>query len=396
MAGKVVAMETRLLAVFTAGLTAVNVSALCAELSISRQTFYKYRRRYGVEGPPGLVERSRRPGSSPAQTPFDTEEAIVSLRKELEVEGFDHGASSIAYRLARRGWSSVPSVATIHRVLVRRGLVVAQPQKRPHSATRRFVWPRPNDAWQIDATLWMLSSGQEVWIMDLLDDHSRLVPAALAVPGPTAQAAWDTFCVGAERFGLPAHVMSDNGPCFTARFRGGEAAFEGDLRALGIGHILSTPGHPQTCGKLERFHQTLKKWLAARPLARSRAELGTQLEEFLGHYNTARPHRALAGATPLEVWGASQPATPGAPIPTLPTARLLSVDTHGRISLGRYVIQIGTPLAGRQVLVLVRGHNVSIFEGGKLVHRLHLDPTRRYQPNGKPKGRRPKVIGPCQ
>ena len=123
---------------------------------------------------------------------------------------------------------------------------------------------------------------------------------------------------------------------------------------------------------------------------------GTQLEEFLGHYNTARPHRALAGATPLEVWGASQPATPGAPIPTLPTARLLSVDTHGRISLGRYVIQIGTPLAGRQVLVLVRGHNVSIFEGGKLVHRLHLDPTRRYQPNGKPKGRRPKVIGPCQ
>jgi hypothetical protein len=184
--------------------------------------------------------------------------------------------------------------------------------------------------------LWMLSSGQEVWIMDLLDDHSRLVPAALAVPGPTAQAAWDTFCVGAERFGLPAHVMSDNGPCFTARFRGGEAAFEGDLRALGIGHILSTPGHPQTCGKLERFHQTLKKWLAARPLARSRAELGTQLEEFLGHYNTARPHRALAERHPPRGLGGQPTGHPGCTHPH-PSHRPPPLSRHPWADLARSI-----------------------------------------------------------
>lgn len=392
MARKVVSMEQRLLAVFTVGLASVNVSSLCTELSISRQTFYKYRRRFAAEGPAGLVERSRRPDACPGQTPADVEQAIVLLRKELDEEGLDCGAQSIAYRLGRQGCRSVPSPSTIHRVLWRRGMITAQPQKRPRSATRRFVWPRPNDAWQIDATLWMLSSGEEVWIMDLLDDHSRLVPAALTWPGPTAQAAWDTFCMGAEQFGLPAHVMSDNGTCFTGRFQGGEAAFERDLRALGIGHIRSTPGHPQTCGKLERFHQTLKRWLAARPLAGSPAELQTQLDLFLNQYNTSRPHRALEGATPIEVWHASEPATPGVPIPTLPSARILRVDTHGRISLGQYVIQISSRLAGRPVLVIARDHNLSIFEGGQLVHRLQLDPTRRYQPNHQPPGPKPKTI----
>src|SRR3989304_5423942 len=223
MAGKVVAMETRLLAVFTAGLTAVNVSGLCAELSISRQPFYRYRRRYGVEGPPGLVERSRRPGSSPAQTPFDTEEAIVSLRKELEGEGFDHGASSIAHRLAR-GVGGGPTAKAPP--FGSPPLRLAPPQRR--LADRRHL---------VDVVIGARGL-----------DHGPLRRPLPAGPGRLGR-AWThrsscTFCVGAERFGLPAHVMSDNGPCFTARFRGGEAAFEGDLRALGIGHILSTPGHP--------------------------------------------------------------------------------------------------------------------------------------------------------
>ena len=97
--------------------------------------------------------------------------------------------------------------------------------------------------------------------MDIFDDHSRLVVAAHVCAGPTGDASWGALCDGAARHGLPAHVMSDNGSCFTGRFSNGEAAFERDLRALGVRHIRSTPGHPQTCGKLERFHQTLKRWL---------------------------------------------------------------------------------------------------------------------------------------
>ena len=122
-------METKLRAVLASGL-AVPVSEVCRRLGISRQTFYKYQRRWALEGPAGLVERSRCPGSSPQAISVELEDEIVRLRKTLP---FDTGAQSIAYRLARRAAPRVPSVATIHRVLVRRGMVVAQPQKRPRA-----------------------------------------------------------------------------------------------------------------------------------------------------------------------------------------------------------------------------------------------------------------------
>ena len=168
VAKTVVSMEAKLLAVFSSGVP-LRVTALCRELEISRQTLYKYRRRFEAEGPAGLVERSRRPLSSPRQVSVETEDAIVRLRKELRPEC---GAQTIAYQLERAG-QVVPSVATIHRVLVRRGLVTPQPQKRPKLAWQRFEWPRPNEAWQIDATCWALADGQTVWIMDLLDDINR-------------------------------------------------------------------------------------------------------------------------------------------------------------------------------------------------------------------------------
>lgn len=400
MARKVVAMGDRLLAVMTTDLSSVNVSELCRELGISRQSFYKWRRRFGAEGPAGLVERSRRPRSSPNLMSVETEDRIVELRKQRQNAGQDCGAQSIVWQMAREGWPQVPSVAAAHRALVRRGQVVPQPHKRPRSATRRFRWPFPNDAWQIDATRWVLSDGGEVWIMDCLDDHSRLVPAAVAWAGPTTQAAWDTLCVGAESWGLPARVLSDNGTCFTGRLQGGgggQVLFEENLAAAGIRHICSTPGHPQTCGKLERFHQTLKQWLKARPLAASITELQTQLDEFLDYYNTQRPHRALQGATPTEAWQAAPASRPGDPISARPDARLHVVESHGRITVGRYVIGIGTHLAGHELLVIHNGLDVTIIGHGRIIRRFRIDPDRRYQPSGRPPGPPPKnkVIGPC-
>lgn len=377
-------METKLRAVLAAGLSAVRITDLCAELEISRQTFYKYKRRWEAEGPAGLVERSRRPLRSPGLLAADVEDEIVRLRKELPL---DNGAQTIAYHLARSGWP-VPSVATIHRALVRRGLVVAQPHKRPRAAGRRFEWPRPNDAWQIDATRWTLRSGRETWVMDVLDDHSRLVVAARVCGGPTGDAAWGAFCDGAERYGTPAHVMSDNGTCFTSRFLGGgEVAFERDLRALGVVHIRSTPGHPQTCGKLERFHQTLKRWLRTQPLARSHRQLQTQLDTFVAFYNHDRPHRALDGATPEERWAASEPARPAEPIAAPPDAGRYLVARSGTIGWHRYQIGIGTHLAGQRLLVIARGYDLAIFGPTGLVRRLTVDPNRDYQPTGRPGGR---------
>lgn len=377
-------METKLRAVFGAGHAGGNVAGLCRELGISRDSYYRLKKRWEAEGPPGLVARSRRPHRSPAMIAADLEDEIVRLRKTLPV---DNGAQTIAYHLARSGWP-VPSVATIHRALVRRGLVVAQPEKRPKAAAwRRFEWPAPNAAWQIDATCWALADGAEVWIMDVLDDHSRVAVAARVCATASGAAAWDAFCAGSAAWGLPQHVMSDNGTCFTGRFlSGGEVAFERNLRALGVRHLLSSPAHPQTCGKLERFHQTLKRWLALRPLASTHTELQAQLDEFVDHYNNHRPHRALAGATPAERWHASPPAQPGDPIQTPPSAALHRVSNTGMISWKRHTIGVGTEHAGTRLLIVARDDDIAIFNACGLVRRLTLDPTRAYQPTGRPRG----------
>ena len=383
-------METRLLAVFTAGLKSVSVSGLCAELGISRQTFYKYRRRFLIEGPAGLAERSRRPHRSPGMIPAAVEDEIVRLRKELPL---DNGAQTIAYHLDRAG-RSVPSVATIHRVLVRRGLIDPQPQKRPRSSWRRFEWPAPNGAWQIDATQWVLAGGKEVWIMDLIDDHSRVLLAARVAGGPSSAAAWDAFCDATARWGLPAHVMSDNGTCFTGRFLSGyKVEFERDLAALGIRHITSSPGHPQTCGKIERSHQTTKRWLARQRPARTLAELQNQLDEWLAFYNYQRPHRAIDGAVPAERWAASPPDRPGPPIPEPPRAGLRHVS-NGRLSWDETYIGVGAEHNGHQLLVIGRHDDIAIFSEHGLVRRLTIDRSRSYQPTGRPRGPRPRT-GPC-
>jgi transposase InsO family protein len=387
MAQKVVAMEAKLLAVFTSELD-LNVSALCRQLRISRDTFYKYRRRFAAEGPPGLVARSRRPRSSPGATVVAIEEEIVRLRTELAV---DNGAEAIAWHLARRApqWGPVPSARTVHRILVRRGMVVAQPHKRPQS-WRRFEWPRPNDAWQIDATAWALADGTAVWIMDVLDDHSRVLVAARAAPGPTAAAAWDAFSHAVVDWGLPARVMSDNGLCFTGRFQGRDVDFERQLRAMGIAHLPSSPGHPQACGKLERSHLTTKRWLATQPPARDHHELQDQLDHWRRLYNEHRPHKAAGGHTPLERWQAGIPATPGPPIDGPRRASLHTVSTAGHIGWGRYNIAVGSPLAGQTVLVIAHDHHLTIWGQPGLIRALTIDPTRRYQPSGRPPGPPPR------
>ncbi len=382
-------MEAKLLAVLSSGLS-INVKALCAELEISRQTFYKYRRRFAEEGPAGLTERSRRPRSSPGAVSIEMEEAIMRLRKELEV---DNGAQAIAWHLARQfDPGLVPSARTVHRVLVRRGMVVPQPEKRPKSSWQRFEWPQPNEAWQIDATAWALADGRKVWILDVLDDHSRVLVAARAADGPTSAATWEAFAHGVEQWGLPARMMSDNGLCFTGRFHGLTVDFERQLGAMGIIHMPSSPGHPQTCGKLERSHQTTKTWLATKPPARNLAELQDQLDAWLDHYNNHRPHTAANGGTPAERWNATNRAQPANdPIPGPTRASLHTVDRRGAISWGTYKIAIGSPLAGQTVLVTARDLHLNVWGQPGNIRELTIDTTRRYQPSGLPRGPRPRT-----
>ena len=390
-------MDVKLAAGIAGTVRPGEVAAFCREHGISRQTFYKWRRRY-VEagGPAGLDEQSRRPGKSPSRLADEVEDDIVRVRKELTDAGLDAGPWSIRQHLARGATvASLPSVATIWRKLVARGLVIPAPNKRPNASWRRFCWERPNDLWQIDATHWTLANGTFVEIINIVDDHSRVCLASVAVTTCTSRAAWDAVERAGSQWGLPARLLSDNGMAFNSSRLGKTVSFEANVRAAGILPIASSPYHPQTCGKVERFHQTLKKWLTARPRAHTIVELQHLLDVFVTHYNTQRPHRALHGATPTDTWHATPNAVPAGHLITDTTTvtRLVTVTAEGTARTRRYAINIGVRYAGCSVTMCTTGNHCAIFHDGHLVRTLTIDPNRYYQPSGNPTGgsRQPRL-----
>jgi transposase InsO family protein len=359
---------------------------------VSRQWVHQLINRFEADGEAGLEPRSRRPLGSPKQTPIELEEKIVELRKELSDQGLDAGAHTIAFHLADR-CEAVPSVATIWRVLSRRGFITPQPQKRPRSSFIRFQADQPNERWQADITHWALADGTATDVLNILDDHSRLLVGSDGRVTTKAADVVASFRKATGRHGFPASVLTDNGAVFTANSRGaGRCGIELELAMLGIVYRHSTPYHPQTCGKVERFHQTLKRWLGKQPPPRTVRDLQHQLDWFRDYYNTRRPHRAVGRRTPGEAFEARPKASPRGPGHAFPShyrIRHDRIDPSGVITL-RYNsrlhhIGLGRQLAGTRVLVLVTDLEVRVLaEDGELLRELTLDPTRDYQ--RRPKG----------
>jgi transposase InsO family protein len=393
MGRKAVGVDLKLALAVSGGLPRGSVTRVCQELGISRQSYYVAKRRFDAEGVTGLLPRSRRPGSSPSQTGAAMEDAIVRARKELDDEGWDNGARSIRYRLQRQGLVP-PAVSTIHAVLRRRDLVVAQPKKRPHSATRRFEFPARNSCWQMDGTEWRLADRSKATIIGVVDDHTRRSLGHYAARGETGDAVWACFLKAVSQYGLPARVLTDNGTSFNARRRGWEVEFTRNLTALGVTAISSGNYHPQTNGKRERLNGTLKRWLRKLPAAKTIADLQRQLEIFDTAYQD-RPHQSLAGATPAERWNSAATAEPGGPLPSPTRITTVTVDARGSVAIGsRYQAQIGRRFTGLTVTVITQGVHAGIFHGNTLIRELTIDPNRRYQPTGKPRGgrRHPRVL----
>jgi len=369
----------------------VNVSAFCREHGISRPTFYVWRDRYRAEGVEGLEPRSRAPKTNPRRISPEVEEAIVELRKELDELGVDAGPGTIQWHLGRRGGRAVPSEATIWRTLVRRGFVVPAPRKRPRSSWRRFEASAPNELWQADCIDWAIATGP-VRILSFLDDHTRVALRVGALPEATSEATWDTFCEATQTWGVPLGQLSDNGLNFSGRLRGFEVHFERQLRAIGVLPKTSRPFHPQTCGKVERFQQTLKKWLRHQPLAADLAELQAQLDTFVAYYNHQRPHRGIGRVTPVQRWAATPPAINlGIALPSPTHVSTATVDGRGVVDAGRYHIHIGVEWRGQSAVTQYDTTHAAVFIDRRLVRTLELDPNRVYQPSGRPRGgpRRP-------
>lgn len=354
---------------------------------ISKSWIYELIARYKAGGYQALEPRSKKPRSCKHGTRQETIDAILALRAQLHAEGHDCGAATIAYHLAQK-IKDVPSRATIWRILKREGLIVPEPQKRPRSSLIRFEADLPNETWQTDVTHWQLTGGQHAEILNMIDDHSRLFLASEAYPTVKAPDVVDTFHKAIELHGLPASLLSDNGAVFTATPRKGKVLLQTELERLGITSKNSRPYHPQTCGKIERLHQTLKRYLARRPPAKTLAELQTQLDAFVHYYNNIRPHRALDGRTPLQAYNNRIKARPASQ-PTAGThfrVRHDKVDTNGKVTLRYHSrlhhIGIGRAHKHRQIKLLIADRDIRIIDphSGELLRQLTLDPNRDYQP----------------
>jgi transposase InsO family protein len=369
------------------------------DYGVSRYWVQQLVTRYQREGPAAFQPRSRRPHTSPQAVDPDTEDAIIRLRKELSKQGLDAGAETIAAHLAFQqpaggGRLAVPAASTIWRILSRRGFVRPQPQKRPRSSWRTFCADQPNERWQADHTHWQLTDGTEVAILNIVDDHSRLCLGCDARRATTSGDVVASFRKAFARWGIPASVLTDNGAVFTAKQRGeGRVALEVELGVLGVRFDHSRPYHPQTCGKVERFHQTQKKWLAAQPAATTIRALQGQLNRFAAYYNTTRPHRALDRRTPAQAYASRPKAIPtGVKIPAHYRVRNDTIDSGGTVTLRHksrlHHIGLGAAARGTRVTLLIDDLHIRVIgrDTGHLIRELTLDPTRDYQPRGLPPG----------
>ena len=365
-------------------------SEVARDYGISRRWVITLVQRYLAEGDAGLLPRSRRPHRSPNRTLRAVEDEIIEIRKHLDRAGHEAGAATIAAHLERRHGHS-PAVSTIWRILSERGFVTPQPHKRPQSSYVRFEADQPNELWQTDITHWVLVDGTAVEILNIVDDHSRLCIASVARQVFKATDVDTCFQEAAIAHGNPAKVLSDNGAVFTGRYRyAGRVALELTLNSRGIAFRHSRPYHPQTCGKVERFHKTLKRWLATQRPARSLPALQRQLEEFQHYYNTIRPHRALGRRTPQQAYDTRPKASPsGIPLDDAHyRVRHDTIDATGKLTLRHgsrlHHIGIGRRHRGRPVLILVKDLHVRVTTtDGQLLHDFELDPTRDYQPQPK-------------
>ena len=366
----------------------LSATDAAVEYGFSRRHLHRLLARYREGGLEALEPRSRRPKTTPIATPQDVRERVVELRVRLVADGLDAGPVTIAWHLEREGLPAL-STSTIRRILHQAALITPEPRKRPKSSYLRFEMAQPNEMWQSDFIHWRLENGTDVEVLNWLDDHSRYLLSCTAHEPVTGDDVVAVFLDAIEQYGPPASTLTDNGSVYTSRFTGGRNAFEYVLALLGIRQKNGSPGHPQTQGKTERFHQTLQRWLRARPPARTTAELQHQLDEFQAHYNEQRPHRALHRRTPGEIYRATPKAAPASNGhgPGHYRLRYDRLDPKGKMTIRRagrmHHLGIGTAHARKRVLAFADDTQITVADitTGEVLSTHLIEPHKTYWRN---------------
>jgi transposase InsO family protein len=352
---------------------------------VSRQSVHAWLRRYQTGGLAGLQDRSHRPRGCPHQARPAVEAAVCELRRTHP----GWGATRLRHELARDGLAEVPSRATVHRILVRHGLVEPGARRRRKQRYRRWERERPMQLWQLDVMGDVrLADGRECKLVSGVDDHSRYCVVATLAERATGRVVCAAFAAALRRYGVPEEVLTDNGKQFTGRFgkpRPAEVLFDRICRENGITHRLTAVRSPTTTGKVERFHKTLQAELLDLdgPFP-SLAVAQEVLDAWVDDYNTRRPHQALGMRTPAERFHASpppadqalglrlprelQPPAVGAPAAPLPALELdVVVPACGNLAVAGRQLWLGRRHAGRRVRLRVDPQVIHLSADGELL-----------------------------
>lgn len=360
---------------------------VAAAVGVHPDTVRRWVRRFLEEGVAGLSDRPRTPHSSPGRLAEEIESRIVAMRQAEP----DWGPRRIRAELGRAGLPQ-PARSTVEAVLRRNGLAFGRRKRTPVAKPKRFVAPAPNDTWQLDAWEFRLADGTTAEVVDVLDDHSRVVLSARAFRVADGAAVWTTFEEATTNWGLPRRVLTDNAGYFTGRRRGVVSDFERRLWRLGVATVNGAPAHPQTQGKIERLHRTARAWLRRHGPPGDIDALQELLDAFARHYNFDRPHQGLNDRLPADVWHGTPRVTPDASHPPSRTTLRRVYDT-GVLRYGGWVVNVGAAWAGCELEVVEQADKVRIVFGAELVASFSTEePPGSYIANGRPRGgtRRPR------
>lgn len=335
-----------------AGVPGMTITELSARFGISRKTAYKWLQRRQAEGDAGLDDRSRRPQTSPRQTPPAMVERVLEVRA---VYGW--GGRKISIYLRQLGVAEAPAPSTITAILARHGAERAETRLAvPPTRWQRFAADQPNDLWQLDFKAPAPVREGTIHPLLILDDHSRFVVGLRASPNQQHDTVRAALTAVFQRYGLPARLLSDNGSPWGTSHQGAGVPLTrltAWLIRLGITISHGRPYHPQTQGKVERCHQTLGAEVLSRTATLTLAELEDRFADWRLVYNAWRPHDALAGASPISRYTPSPRALPDEPPPLLyePGDRVARVSAQGVITLERKRYYVSAAIPGDPVAV---------------------------------------------
>jgi len=359
------------LAVIRDGLTIVEVAN---RFGVSRQSVHSWLLRYEMEGITGLTERSHKPERCEHQMSSHVEVRVIELRRQ----NLFWGPKRIQYQLLREGIDPLPSLSGIYRALKRANMI--QPGARRERDRKFKRWERggPMELWQMDVVGGiLLADGSELKCLTGVDDHSRLCVMAGLMVRATSRAVCDHFANAMSVHGVPQEILTDNGKVFTGRFgpKQSEVLFDRICRENGIDHLLTAPRSPTTTGKIERFHRSLRTEFLTGRIFESKAAAQGELDAWVHHYNTERPHQGIGMVTPITrftslgnlIVGPSADITALAEVRQGPDWVSRRVGANGVVSIAWQQISVGKHRSGHNVDIQIQKEMVQIWDGAELI-----------------------------